>query len=215
MKGGKAVATRRISVRKIKEILRLKWCNKLSNRQVAQNCNVSPPSTVSDLVQRATHANLSWPTVQELTDKDLNALLYVEIGIRKPDDVMPEWKVIHRELAQPNVTLKLLWWEYKEVHPNGFQYSQFCHHYRKWAMHLDVVMRQIHKAGGEKIFVDWAGQTVPIYNRYTGAVENAYLFVAVLGASNYTFAYLFSSMVLTNWVLGHCLAFEFLAVFPR
>jgi len=202
------MASRRISVRKIKEILKLKWDEGLSNRQIAISCNVSP-STVSDLVQRAAHANLSWPSVQQIPDEDLENMLYVKIGSRKPDHMMPDWQKVHKELMMPGVTLRLLWWEYKETHPDGFQYSQFCYHYRQWARHLSVVMRQTHKAG-EKLFVDWAGQTVPIYDRTTGASTDAYLFVAVLGVSNYTFAYLFPSMVLPNWISAHCLAFEFL-----
>ncbi len=186
------MATRRISVRKILEILKLKWQDGLSNRQIAVSCNVSP-STVSDLVQRATHAGLSWPAVQQMTDTELEALLYVDVSARKPPEVMPDWQKVHKELSRPNVTLKLLWWEYKELHPDGFQYTQFCYHYRQWAEHLDVVMRQHHKAG-EKVFVDWAGQTVPIHDPMTGEVHEAYSFVAVLGASSYVFAYVFPSM---------------------
>lgn len=120
---------------------------------------------------------------------------------------------MHKELSRPGVTLKLLWWEYKELHPDGFQYTQFCHHYRQWAKQLDVVMRQHHKAG-EKVFVDWAGQTVPIYDPISGRVYEAYLFVATLGASNYSFAHLFPSMELKYWILGHCLAFEFFGGVP-
>ncbi len=181
MKGGcEAMATRRISVRKILEILKLKWHHGMSNRQIATSCSVSP-STVSDLVQRAAHAGLPWPSVEQMTDKALEDLLYVESSPRKPCHMMPNWKEVHKELARPGVTLKLLWWEYKEIHPNGFQYTQFCYHYRQWAKHLDVVMRQTHKAG-EKLFVDWAGQTVPIHNPMTGDTSPGYLFVAVLGA---------------------------------
>lgn len=206
------MAARRISVRKILEILKLKWQDGLSNRQIAVNCNVSP-STVSDLIQRATHAGLSWPSVQQMTDKALETLLYVDVSTRKPPHVMPDWQQVHKELSRPGVTLKLLWWEYKELHPDGFQYTQFCYHYRQWAKHLDVVMRQHHKAG-EKVFVDWAGQTFPIYDPVTGDIHPAYMFVAVLGASNYCFAHLFPAMELNYWILGHCLAFEFFGGIP-
>lgn len=172
-------------MRKIREILKLKWQDGLSNRQIATSCNVSP-STVSDLVQRAAHAGLSWPSVQEMTDRALEAMLYVDVSIRKPPQAMPDWQKVHKELSRPGVTLKLLWWEYKEIQSDGFQYTQFCYHYRQWAKHLDVVMRQHHKAG-EKVFVDWAGQTVPIHNPVTGDTSDAYLFVATLGATNYAF----------------------------
>ena len=206
------MAARRMSVRKILEILKLKWQDGLSNRQIAVSCNVSP-STVSDLIQRATHAGLSWPSVQEMTDQALEKLLYVDVSLRKPPDVMPDWQYIHKELSRPGVTLKLLWWEYKEIQPDGFQYTQFCYHYRQWAKHLDVVMRQHHKAG-EKVFVDWAGQTVPIHNPVTGEVSEAYVFVAVLGASNYAFARIYPSMELRDWIQAHCLAFEFFGGVP-
>lgn len=206
------MATRRISVRKIREILKLKWQDGLSNRQIATSCNVSP-STVSDLVQRAAHAGLSWPSVQEMTDRALEAMLYVDVSIRKPPQAMPDWQKVHKELSRPGVTLKLLWWEYKEIQPDGFQYTQFCYHYRQWAKHLDVVMRQHHKAG-EKVFVDWAGQTVPIHNPVTGDTSDAYLFVATLGATNYSFVRLYPSMDLKNWIQAHCVAFEFFGGIP-
>ena len=122
----------------------------------------------------------------KMTDQELETLLYVDVGVRKPPNVMPDWPKIHKELSRPGVTLKLLWWEYKELHPDGFQYTQFCYHYRQWAKHLDAVMRQNHKAG-ENVFVDWAGQTISIYDPATGEMYQAYLFVAVLGASNYLY----------------------------
>ena len=206
------MATRRISVRKIREILKLKWQDGLSNRQIATSCNVSP-STVSDLVQRAAHAGLSWPSVQEMTDRALEAMLYVDVSIRKPPQAMPDWQKVHKELSRPGVTLKLLWWEYKEIQSDGFQYTQFCYHYRQWAKHLDVVMRQHHKAG-EKVFVDWAGQTVPIHNHVTGDTSDAYLFVATLGATYYAFVRLYPSMDLRNWIQAHCVAFEFFGGIP-
>jgi transposase len=199
-------------VRKIKEVLKLKWHDGLSNRKIATSCNVSP-STVSDLVQRAAHAGLSWPSVQEMTDRALEELLYVGVSVRKPPDAMPNWQAVHKELSRPKVTLKLLWREYKEIQPDSFQYTQFCYHYRQWAKHLDVVMRQHHKAG-EKLFVDWAGQTVPIHNPITGEISEAYLFVAALGASNYAFVRLYPSMELRNWIQAHCLAFEFFGGTP-
>lgn len=133
-----AVVARRMSVRKIREILKLRWEDGLSNREVAINCNVSP-STVSDLVQRAVHADLSWPSVQQMTDQALEELLYVDIGLRKPADVMPDWQKIHQEMSRPGDGLKLLWWEYKEARPDGFQYTQFCYHYRQWAKHLEML----------------------------------------------------------------------------
>src|SRR3546814_4293101 len=97
---------------------------------------------------------------------------------------MPDWAWVHAELRRPGVTLALLWQEYRLAHPQGFQYSWFCEHYRLWAAKVDVVMRQEHRAG-EKLFVDYAGQTAPVIDRQTGEIRQAQIFVAVLGASSY------------------------------
>jgi transposase len=121
---------------------------------------------------------------------------------------------VHRELRRPGVTLQLLHLEYKERAPGGYQYSQFCRHYRRWQRHLDVVMRQEHRAG-EKLFVDFAGQTVPVVDPKTGAITQAELFVAVLGASNYMYAEAFPSQELPHWIAGHVHAFEFMQGCPR
>jgi transposase len=100
---------------------------------------------------------------------------------------MPDWAHVHAELRRPGVTLALLWQEYRLAHPQGFQYSWFCEHYRLWAAKVDVVMRQEHRAG-EKLFVDYDGQTAPFIDRQTCEIRQAQIFVAVLGAFSYTFA---------------------------
>ena len=131
---------------------------------------------------------------------------------------MPQWSELHRELRQPDVTLALLWQEYKAAHPEGLQYSWFCDQYRAWASKLDVVMRQEHRAG-EKLFVDYAGRTVAVVDRHTGELRQAQVFVAVLGASNYTFTedrYGIRSTVITsqlpveNWhdIIGNPVQFS-------
>jgi hypothetical protein len=120
----------------------------------------------------------------------------------------PDWPHVHRELRGPHVTLMLLWLEYKETFPDGYAYSQFCEHYRRWRLHLDVVMRQEHKAG-EKLFVDFPGRRIPIYDERLGVVAfEAELFVAVLGASSYLYAEAVRSQELLHWVTAHCHAFE-------
>ena len=106
------------------------------------------------------------------------------------------------------MTLQLLWIEYKQDHPDGWQYTQFVHHYREWAQHLNVVLRQTHRAG-EKGFIDWSGKTLPITDPFTGVVTQAELFVAVLGASNYTYAEAFPSQEMPHWIAGHVHAFEY------
>ena len=121
---------------------------------------------------------------------------------------MPDWPTVHRELRRKGVTLQLLHLEYKEQHPDGYQYTQFCRHYRAWQGRLDLVMRQEHRAG-EKLFVDFAGQTIPIVDPETGEISEAQLFVAVLGASNYTYAEACASQSLPDWIAAHVHAVRF------
>jgi len=126
---------------------------------------------------------------------------------------VPDWSLVHRELKRPGVTLQLLWDEYKEANPKGFQYSWFCEHYRAWQGKVDVVMRQDHRAG-EKLFVDYAGQTVEIIERDTGEVNEAQIFVAVLGASNYSYAEATWSQTLPDWIGAHVRAFAYFGALP-
>lgn len=193
-------------MRKVKEILRLKWEVGLSARQIAHSLSVSH-STVLDMLRRAERAGLVWP-VPDLDDATLESTLYPgnpEPARKRPEPDMP---YIHRELRRKGVTLQLLWEEYKQQHPDGLQYSQFCEHYRQWAGKLDVVFRQVHRAG-EQMQVDYVGETVPIYDRKTGEVRQAQIFVAVLTASNYTFAEASWAQDLRSWITSHCRAFEF------
>jgi len=121
---------------------------------------------------------------------------------------LPDWKHIHAELRRDGVTLQLLWLEYKEAHPDGFQYSRFCDLFRQWKDCLDPVLRQEHKAG-EKTFVDYAGQTVPVVDPETGEVREAQIFVGVLGASNFTFAEATWTQSLADWTASHVRMFEY------
>ena len=127
---------------------------------------------------------------------------------------LPVWSEVHRELRRKSVTLALLWEEYKALHPEGLQYSWFCDQYRAWAAKLDLVMRQEHRAG-EKLFVDYAGQTVPVVDRETGEERDAQVFVAVLGASSYTFAEATWTQTLPDWIGSHVRAFEFFGGCPE
>jgi transposase len=121
---------------------------------------------------------------------------------------------VHRELRHKGVTLQLVWMEYKERFPDGYQYTQFVHHYRQWALRLDAVLRQDHRAG-EKLFVDFSGEGLPITDPLTGMVTPAELFVAVLGASNSTYAEALASQQLPHWITGHVHTFEFLDSVPE
>jgi transposase len=196
-------------MRKIKEILRLKWAFKLSNRQIAKSCAVSH-STVRECLFKAERAGLSWPLDPELDDVAIENLLYPAKPCTEQKRPMPEMAYLHGELKRKSVTLQLLWYEYKEVHPEGYQYSQFCNLYRRWTQKLDVTLRQEHRAG-EKMFVDYAGQTVPVVNPATGELIEAHIFIAALGASSYTYAEATAAEDLPSWIEAHIHAFEFFA----
>jgi transposase len=199
----------RVAMRKIRDVIRLSFGEKLSRRQVSASLGI-PVTTVSDHVMRAEAAGLSWPLPDELDDHALEQLLFPPVvpkGIVRPT---PDWKYVHVELRRKSVTLQLLWLEYREDHPDGYGYSQFANLYRAFRRQVDVVMRQEHRAG-EKLFVDFPGQTIPIYDQRTGEVTlNAELFVAVAGASNYLYAEAFASQELLYWVTAHTHAFEFM-----
>jgi transposase len=202
------MAKRRLSMRKIKEVLRLKWDQKMTNRQIAKSCSISH-STVREYLLRAELAALRWPLEPDLDDAAIEHLLFPGTqtdGSGKRQ--MPDMKYLFQELRKKSVTLQLLWYEYKQSNPEGYQYSQFCNRYRQWLKKLDVTLRQEYRAG-EKLFVDYAGQTVPIINPCTGEIMKAHLFIAVLGASNYTYAEASLAEDLPAWITAHIHAFEF------
>ena len=146
----------RSSMRKIREVLRQKWALGLSIRRIARSVGLSRPS-VSSYLRRAEGCGLSWPLPAELDDAELERRLFPPLppsSVARPE---PDWVEVHRELKGKGVTLELLWDEYKAANPDGYQYSTFCQHYRRWRNRLDVVMRQDHRAG-EKLFVDYAGK---------------------------------------------------------
>jgi transposase len=196
-------------MRKIREILRLSLGEGLSRRTTAAAAGL-PYTTVSDHLARAAQAGLGWPLPDDMDDGQLEARLFARAepppSASRP---LPDWPTVHRELRRKGVTLQLLHIEYKEREPDGYQYTQFCRHYRAWQRHLDVVMRQEHRAG-EKLFVDFAGQTIPITDPATGEIRPAQLFVAVLGASSYTYAEATPSQELPHWIAAHVHAFSFL-----
>lgn len=199
----------RLSMRKIEEALRLKWACGLSTRAAARSCHISH-STVSEYLARAEKAGLKWPLPETLDEDGLYRLLYPErfqavVASSKP---LPEWEYVREELKKTHVTKHLVWEEYQEAHPDGIGYSQFCDLYRRYAEKLDPHMRFEHKAG-EKLFVDYAGDTVPITNPETGEVSQAEIFVATHGASNYTYAEAQPSQALPYWIGGHVRAHTF------
>ena len=202
----------RITMRKIKEVLRLKFECGLSNRQIANSISVAR-STVGDYVSRAKAAEISWPLADDMDDGQLGQLLFVSAEVRDQRPPL-DFSYIHKELRRKGVTLMLLWHEYKAQNPQGYQYSQFCNLYRQWCHRIDPVMRQEHRAG-EKLFVDYSGMTVPITNPKTGLVRDAEIFIACMGASNYTYAEATESQGLADWIDSHVRTFEFLGGVPE
>jgi transposase len=209
------VPAERLSMRKIKEVLRLKYEAGLGNRQIARSCSINH-STVADYVIRAKAAGLDrWPLPADLDDVALEAQLFpprTTLAVVRPT---PDWATIHDELSRnKHVTLLLLWQEYKQSNPDAHSYTRFCELYREWAAKLDVVLRQEHRAG-EKLFVDYAGATVPIVDGKTGEIHEGSIFVAVLGASNYTYAEATWNQDLPSWIGSHIRALEFFKGVPE
>jgi transposase len=192
-------------MRKIREVLRLKAAGR-SQRQISMSAGIGQ-STVGDYLTRARRAGID--AASELDDAALERALFPPPpALPAASRGLPDFAVVHTELRKKSVTLFLLWEEYKAAHPDGFQYSWFCQHYRAFAAKVDVVMRQSHRAG-ETTFIDYAGQTVPVIDRSTGEVREAQVFVAVLGASNYSFAEATWTQALPDWIASHQRAFSF------
>ena len=204
---------KRLSMRKIKDVLRLCWGQGLSKRKAASSCGVSRP-TVADYLRRDEAAGLSWPLPAALDDGALARLLFPPVpAVPAAARGVPDWSAVHRELKRPGVTLQLLWHEYRQTHPQGYQYTWFCQHYRTWRGKLDLVMHQGHRAG-EKLFVDYAGMRAQVINPATGEVREAEVFVAVLGASNYTYAEATWTQGLEDWVGAHGRCFTYFGGVP-
>lgn len=201
-------------MKKAKEILRLKFEAGLSNHKIARACAVSA-STVWDTVTRFEMTGLSWPLAAAMKEGELERRLYRKRGsVQANPERVPDWAEVKQELRGKHVTLRLLWEEYKAEFPDGYQYSWFCERYRTWRRKIDVVMRQEHKLG-EKLFLDWAGDTLALTDALTGEVRPCYLFVAVLGASNYLYAEPSLSQDLEAFLAAHVRMFAFFGGVPE
>lgn len=196
----------RLPMRRIREILRLKNECGLSHRAIAQACGVGL-GTVSEYLQRAERSGLLWPLPAELDEAALEARLFSAPSPARGRAV-PDLARLHQELKRTGVTLHLLWEEYREVHPDGYGYSQFCEYYRRWAKKLKPSMRQQHRAG-EKSFIDFSGKRPQLIDGRTGEEIPVELFVAVLGASSYTYAEATPSQKLHDWISAHCRMAEY------
>ena len=201
-------------MRKIRDVLRLKFENNLSNNRIAQSSSISR-STVREYLARFQAAGLGWPLADDLDDEGLEQQLFASPGeVRPRGRDLPDWHDVHKNLRRSGVTMNLLWQEYKANYPEGYQYSHFCERYREWRKRLDVVMRQNHQAG-DRLFLDYAGQTMPVTDPETGEVRQAQIFVATLGASSYTYCEATWSQSLPDWIGSHVRTFEHLGGVPN
>lgn len=206
------MARKAVSMRKARTILRLKHEAGLGVREIARSLRVSH-GTVVNYLQRAEAAGVGWPLPEEVDDERLQQLLFAS---QSPPETarraLPDMGELHKELRSgrrcKGVTLHLLWEEYRRANPAGYGYTQFCEYYKRFESNLEPALRQPYRAG-EKLFVDWAGETLPVVDPGTGGVRPVYLFVAALGASNYTYAEAFETMRLDCWVEAHIHAWEF------
>jgi transposase len=203
-----------LSMRKIREVLRLSAMG-LAQHQIARSCSIVQ-STVHKYLKLAQAAKLSWPLPEDFSDQKLDERLFGQ----RPDPPSrrihppPDFDAIHKELqSHKDLTLELLWQEYKKADASGYGYSRFCDLYREWSRAQNITLRQQHHPG-EKMFVDYAGATIPIHNRNTGEIHQAAIFVAALGFSSYTFAEATWSQELPCWIGSHVRAFEYFGGLP-
>ena len=204
------MAAERLPMRKLREIVRLRLEQGLSGRAIAKSCGISP-STASGYLARIAVAKLSWPLPAELHDDEaLERLLFAGERAPAPPRSRPEpdYAWVHRELQKRGVTKLLLWQEYREIHPDGPGYSQFCEYYTRRARPLSATMRQAHRAG-EKCFLDFSGDGIDVVDPLTGEIRTAKLFVAVLGASSFTYVEPVFSEDLPTWIACHIRAFDY------
>ncbi|AET95147.1 Integrase catalytic region (plasmid) [Burkholderia sp. YI23] len=194
-------------MRQIKEVMRLHFECGRSKREVARAMNLSA-TAVWEYIQRAKRAELTFERAQVLDDVALETLLFPPVPPSRCPRPMPNWPQVHRELRKKNVTLDLLWSEYKAQEPEGYGYSWFCKHYERWAAALPVTLRQVH-VPGEKLFIDYSGNKLGIVDPNTGEIREAEMFIATLGASNYTYAEVTWTQQLPDWIGSHVRALTF------
>jgi transposase len=196
-------------MKKIKEVIRLKYEVGLSNRAIAGACKVSN-STVGEYLRRAEAIGIRWP-LGEIGEEELYLKLFPEKEAQEPESKrpLPNWEEVQKEKRQKGVTLQLLWQEYKEKYPDGYQYSQYCEHYQRWKKSQIEPSKHLEHTGGEEMQVDYAGLKIPITDPQTGEISQASVFVATLPASNYLYAEAQASENQCNWNNGHVRALEF------
>ena len=199
-------------MRTIREVLRLSREQGRSVRQIAASLG-RPRSTVADYLRRFRASGLPWPLPADLGELALDAQLFTRARPPESARPLPDWATVHAEHQRPGVTRQLLWLEYKAAHPEGYQYTQFCAHYARWCATLDPVLRQTYRAG-ERVFVDYAGQTMAVVDPATGEVRQAQIFVGALGASHYLYTEATWTQSLPDWIAAHVRMYEDLGGVP-
>ncbi len=201
-------------MQKIQEALRLRYKGGLSIRQIA-TLGLASRSTVSESIARFESSGLALEEALAMKPKQLQSRLFPAAPVRKESErPHPDWSTIHRELSRKGMTRLLLWQEYKEEHPDGYGYTQFKEHYRRYARTLNPSMRQVHYAG-DTLFVDFSGLTMPLADPISGEVSKAQIFVAVLGASGYTFVHAVKDQSTQSFIDCHNAAFGFYGGVPN
>jgi transposase len=209
------VPTQRLSMRRIRQLMALHFGAGASTRAIGRELGISP-STVREYLARISAAGIGWPLAADVTDDALMGRLFVNAGVRTGArlHIEPDWAALVREMKRPAVNLLILWDEYRASHPDGYAYSRFCQLFREFERRLSPTMRQQHVAG-HKAFVDYSGKKVPISDPATGTVRMAEIFVAVLGASNLTYAEATWTQTLQDWIGAHVRMFRFFGAAPR
>ncbi len=211
--GDPGMGTKRLAMRPYREIMRLKYEAGLGHRAIARACAVGV-GTVSEYVRRAERAGLVWPLPEDLDDAALEARLFPAPAGSGWVRALPDFAKLHQELKRMGVTLQLLWQEYRQDHPDGYQYSQFCERYRRFAKKLNPSMRQVHRAG-EKAFVDFSGKKPSIVDQRTGEITAVELFVGVLGASGLIYAEATLTQDPPSWIAAHVRMVEWFGGAPE
>src|SRR3981081_1230643 len=203
----------RLSMRKVRDVLRLKHTLGMSLRQISEATGVGK-TVVGEYVRRAGVIGITWPVPEAIDDAELERRLLPIPCETGPPRAAIDWRKIHEEMKRRSVTLVLLWQEYRAEQVDGYGYSRFCDLYGEWRKTVSATMRQTHPAG-ERLFVDYAGDTVPVFDQITNAERPAHIFVAALGASNYTYAEARWSEGLGDWVSAHVNALATIGGVPK
>jgi len=206
-----------ISMKQVRDVLQLHSVMNLSLRKIEGATNVAK-STISDYIKRFMESGLNIEQINILNDDELQLKLFPEhsLGV-KSKKVMPDMSYLHQEMKlrkKTKVTMRLLWEEYIEANPDGYRYTQFRLHYSRYKQKLNPSMRQTHLAG-EKLFVDYSGLTVSIHNQRTGEIDKTQIFVAVLGASGYTFVHATPTQKQEDFIYSHMMCYNFFGGVPR